>query len=178
MKLLKGLLLGSAAALVSVAAAQAADLPERQAAPIEYVRICDAYGAGFFYIPGTDTCLKVGGLAMTEVRSYDRATASARSAARCAGFSSAAAANFFLRGIPPRTIRTTAARRTCGYIPTTGQYSNQRARDAYGWDSLGRIELDARTGTPLGRPALVHPRQLLCRNRHLQYRRSDLRQQL
>jgi hypothetical protein len=30
-------------------------------APVEYVRVCDVYGAGFFYIPGTDTCLKIGG---------------------------------------------------------------------------------------------------------------------
>ncbi len=47
------------AAVVPVAGARAADLPARQAAPIEYVRICDAYGAGFFYVPGTDTCLRV-----------------------------------------------------------------------------------------------------------------------
>ena len=32
-----------------------------RAAPVEYVRICDAYGSGFYYIPGTDTCLKLGG---------------------------------------------------------------------------------------------------------------------
>jgi hypothetical protein len=30
-------------------------------APVEYVRVCDVYGAGYFYIPGTDTCLKIGG---------------------------------------------------------------------------------------------------------------------
>ena len=67
MKLLKGLLLGFMAALAGVvplAGARAADLPARQAAPIEYVRICDAYGAGFFYIPGTETCLRVGGLVL------------------------------------------------------------------------------------------------------------------
>jgi hypothetical protein len=29
-----------------------------QAQPVEYVRICDLYGAGFFYVPGTDTCLQ------------------------------------------------------------------------------------------------------------------------
>src|SRR3954451_19712594 len=61
MKLVKSLLLGSAAALVAGAGAQAADLPARKAAPVEYVKVCDAYGAGFFYIPGTDTCIKVGG---------------------------------------------------------------------------------------------------------------------
>ncbi|MDB5572606.1 MAG: hypothetical protein JWN93_3789 [Hyphomicrobiales bacterium] len=57
----KGILLGSATALLAVAGAQAADLPGRKAAPVEYVKVCDAYGAGFFFIPGTDTCIKVGG---------------------------------------------------------------------------------------------------------------------
>lgn len=61
MKLTKSLLLGSAAAVVAVSAGYAADLPSKKAAPASYVKICDAYGAGFFYIPGTDTCLKVGG---------------------------------------------------------------------------------------------------------------------
>src|SRR5215217_3114986 len=66
MKLVKSLLLGSAAGLCAVAGAQAADLPVQKAAPVEYVRICTAYGAGFFYIPGTDTCLRVGGRARGE----------------------------------------------------------------------------------------------------------------
>src|SRR5258708_38188823 len=61
MKLVKSLLLGSAAGLLAVASSQAADLPYKKAAPVEYVKICDSHGAGFFYIPGTDTCLKVGG---------------------------------------------------------------------------------------------------------------------
>ena len=43
-----------------VESAQAADLPVK-AQPIEYVKVCSLYGAGFFYIPGTDTCLKIGG---------------------------------------------------------------------------------------------------------------------
>lgn len=57
----KSVLLGTSAALMGAAAAQAADLPSRKAAPVEYVRVCDAYGAGFFYIPGTQTCLRIGG---------------------------------------------------------------------------------------------------------------------
>ena len=60
MSIVKSLLLGSAAGLVAVASAQAADLPAKAKA-VEYVKVCDAYGAGFYYIPGTDTCLKVGG---------------------------------------------------------------------------------------------------------------------
>ena len=60
MKLVKSLLLGSAAGLVAVASAQAADLPVKAKA-VEYVKVCSLYGAGFYYMPGTDTCLKVGG---------------------------------------------------------------------------------------------------------------------
>ncbi len=61
MTLFKSLLLGSAAGIAAIAGAQAADLPSKKAAPATYVKICDAYGAGFFFIPGTDTCVKVGG---------------------------------------------------------------------------------------------------------------------
>lgn len=60
MKTVKSLLLGAAAGFVALTGAQAADLPGK-AAPAEYVRICDTYGAGFFFIPGTDTCLRIGG---------------------------------------------------------------------------------------------------------------------
>ncbi|MFB0490529.1 hypothetical protein ABIE45_003115 [Methylobacterium sp. OAE515] len=66
MTLLKSSLLGSAAAFAAVGAAHAADLPVKKAVPIEYVRVCGAYGAGFFYIPGTDTCLRVSGRARFE----------------------------------------------------------------------------------------------------------------
>ena len=54
-------LLGSAAVIMTMVGAQAADLPSKKAAPATYVKICDAYGAGFYTIPGSDTCIKVGG---------------------------------------------------------------------------------------------------------------------
>src|SRR3954453_15246264 len=60
MKMVKSLILGSAAALVAMSGAQAADLPVKAKA-VEYVKICSLYGAGFYYIPGTDTCIKLGG---------------------------------------------------------------------------------------------------------------------
>ncbi|MGY6246029.1 porin [Bosea thiooxidans] len=66
MKLVKSLLLGTAAGIAAVAGAQAADLPSRKAAPVEYVRVCTAYGAGFFYIPGTDSCLRISGRVRAE----------------------------------------------------------------------------------------------------------------
>ena len=56
----KSLLLGTAAAFVVAAGAQAADMPVK-AKPVQYVKICSLYGDGFYYIPGTDTCLKLGG---------------------------------------------------------------------------------------------------------------------
>jgi opacity protein-like surface antigen len=59
---IKSLLLGSAAALAAVSGAQAADaIVAAEPEPMEYVRVCDAFGTGYFYIPGTETCLKVGG---------------------------------------------------------------------------------------------------------------------
>ncbi|SCX89457.1 porin [Microvirga guangxiensis] len=71
MKLVKSLLLGSVAGLAAVAGAQAADLPAKKAAAVEYVRVCSTYGAGFFYIPGTDTCLRVGGRVRAEYRYFE-----------------------------------------------------------------------------------------------------------
>jgi hypothetical protein len=68
MKLVKNLLLGSVAGIAAITGAQAADLP--LAEPVEYVRICDTWGNGFFYIPGTQTCLQVSGLVRFDLR-YD-----------------------------------------------------------------------------------------------------------
>src|SRR5438552_11228504 len=60
MKLIKSLILGSTAGLVAMSGAQAADLPVKAKA-VEYVKVCSLYGAGFWYIPGTDTCIRIGG---------------------------------------------------------------------------------------------------------------------
>jgi hypothetical protein len=48
--------------------AQAADLPVKAKKPaVEYVKICSLYGAGYYYIPGTDTCLKIGGFVRVDM---------------------------------------------------------------------------------------------------------------
>ena len=65
MKTVKSLILGSAAGLLAMGGAQAADLPVKAKA-VEYVKICSLYGAGFYYIPGTDTCIKLGGYLRAE----------------------------------------------------------------------------------------------------------------
>src|SRR4030081_214412 len=66
MKMVKSLILGSAAGLLAMGGAQAADLPIKAKA-VEYVRVCSLYGTGFYYIPGTDTCIKLGGYLRAEV---------------------------------------------------------------------------------------------------------------
>jgi len=65
MKMVKSLLLGTAAGMAAVSMGQAADLPVK-AKPVEYVKVCSLYGAGFYYMPGTDMCIKIGGYARAE----------------------------------------------------------------------------------------------------------------
>lgn len=65
---IKRVLFGSIAGLLSATDAQSADAvvmvePE----PTEYVRVCDVYGTGFFYIPGTETCLQISGYVRARV---------------------------------------------------------------------------------------------------------------
>jgi len=62
---IKSLLLGSTAALMAVTTAQAADAIVVEPEPVEYVRVCDAYGSGFFFIPGTETCMRISGYVRT-----------------------------------------------------------------------------------------------------------------
>lgn len=54
------------AAIVSslpLAAARAADaVVVAEPEPMDYVKVCEAYGSGYFYIPGTATCLRIRGL--------------------------------------------------------------------------------------------------------------------
>ncbi|AMX94554.1 MULTISPECIES: porin [Mesorhizobium] len=65
---IKSLLFGSAAALIAVSGAHAADaVVVAEPEPAEYVKICDVYGAGYFYIPGTETCLRIGGYVRYDV---------------------------------------------------------------------------------------------------------------
>jgi hypothetical protein len=140
MRVIKNLLLGSVAGLACATAAQAADLPSRKAAPIEYVRICDAYGSGFFYIPGTDTCLRVGGTVVGEWRAYNTSYRMSR------GIPGSNVNGLFATTNIP-TVGGVVA--TGGFLPQL-QYSNARSSDNSAFSGTGRIELDARTATPLG----------------------------
>ena len=69
-------LLGGFAVLIAGVGAQAAELPVK-AKPVEYVKVCTLYGDGFYYIPGTQTCMKIGGFVRAEIK-YDASVRSNR----------------------------------------------------------------------------------------------------
>jgi hypothetical protein len=125
MKLVKSLLFGSVACLIATAEAAAADISSSSnVAPVEYVRICDAYGAGFFYVPGTATCLKIGGLFYGETRLYSD-------------------------GYKVGNATTWANGVKAGTVPQANKFVPS-GRNTLGWDGLGRIELDTRSMTAYG----------------------------
>ncbi|WP_180901112.1 porin [Martelella soudanensis] len=64
------LLIGSAslAALAATEASAADPVMAIEPAPANYVEVCDAFGAGYFYIPGTETCLNIGGYVRFETQ--------------------------------------------------------------------------------------------------------------
>lgn len=60
----------AAAAAAAATSAQAADLP-MAAEPVNYVQACDAFGAGYFQLPGSETCVKLGGRIRAQYVSHD-----------------------------------------------------------------------------------------------------------
>jgi len=170
MKLAKSLLLGSAAALVATAGASAADLPSKKAAPVQYVKVCDAYGAGFFAIPGTDTCIKVGGrvradYAMSAGRDQYASNVAASTdgsnvvggyrymgivgvqlTASSSGFGPAGNTTTPVSYVIGSTV--TSLNTLTGYVAANGVAKS--AGHLYGWEARGRVELDARTPTTYG----------------------------
>jgi Porin subfamily len=135
MKLVKSLILGSTAGVLAVAGAQAADLPSRKAAPVEYVRICDAFGTGYFYIPGTDSCLRIGGRIRAEYRWQNKA----------ATYSIPAGAAFFDRA----GVALGAGSLGAAYSGTF-LVNPSKLQDQTGMRTRGRIEADVRTQTAWG----------------------------
>jgi Porin subfamily len=61
MHFLRGIFLASAAGMVATGASSAADLGVKKPSAVEYMKTCPTYGAGFFVVPGTTSCLKVHG---------------------------------------------------------------------------------------------------------------------
>jgi hypothetical protein len=120
---IKSLLIGSAAALAAVSGAQAADaIVAAEPEPMEYVRVCDAFGAGYFYIPGSETCLKINGYVRFQV-DFGRSSAGANG-------------GIYNAGANPSTTLTPAAAAT--------------QRDEWDLWTRGNIQFTAKTDTELG----------------------------
>lgn len=132
MKSAKFVLFGSAALLAVSTGARAADLPLRKAAPVDYVRVCDWTGAGFFYIPGTDTCLQISGYLRAEYAFVSNGRA-------------------LVPGNPLTGSPTSAQQGTKN--PNFTPFGNiiyGKNRDQSGFFTQGRIAVDARTQTAYG----------------------------
>ncbi|MCJ2123607.1 porin [Methylobacterium sp. J-077] len=145
MKLLKSSLLGSAAAFAAIGAAHAADLPVKKAVPIEYVRVCSAYGAGFFYIPGTDTCIRISGRARGEVGFQTNESRAQNQTGDVSLFRSLLRINMDARtqtdyGTLRAFIRLEAASRTGAFSTSGTQQRIANAFPALGQDQFSRAQ--------------------------------------
>jgi Porin subfamily len=108
MRTIKFLALSSAAAVIAAGSAQAADLPLKAKA-VEYVKVCSIYGAGFYYIPGTDTCIKLGGYTRADATLYGSSAYNAPAWASNAGQKNRLANNFIFRSRQDLNIDTRTA---------------------------------------------------------------------
>src|ERR1700760_1640648 len=130
MTLMKSILLGSAVGLVAVAAAQAADLPTRKAAPAEYVKVCNVGGMAGFILPGSDTCFKISGYITGQVE-----------------------AGNLQRGYSWATVpglATVTATRSTNNGPAGGGDGSTRYGNSWGWTTRANIAFDARQDTAYG----------------------------
>ena len=155
MTLIKSMLLGSAAAIVAVAAAQAADLPTRKAAPVEYVQICNVGGITGWTLPGSDTCVKFSGYLTAQFEGgnltsqYNWGTiGNAAVAATFAGQPSAA----LLRTLSPFDTRST---QRVLIAASDAQKNTTFYRDATGWTTRANFGFDLASNTAYG-PLLAH----------------------
>jgi hypothetical protein len=130
MTLKRSLLLGSAAALAAVTGVQAADLPTRKAAPVEYVRICATHGVGFFYIPGTDTCIKLSGRARFDYAFTQQYSRGDNSSFRAAGRIAVDSRTTTDWGLLRAFVRMTFTRDSGGYF---GSGTGLRAGNRIGY---------------------------------------------
>ncbi len=129
----------AAAVFGAASAAQAADLGRPAPVAVDYVKVCDAYGAGFFYIPGTETCLKIGGFV--------------RARFFVGGDNSTRERGIDLFDYKDNEESKNSKQRRWAYIPpTAGPFANvrDRYRDNFATATTASIQLDSRTATEFG----------------------------
>ena len=166
MTLTKSILLGSVAGIVAVASAQAADLPTRKAAPVEYVRVCNVGGITGWTLPGSDTCVKLSGYITAQFEggnlntqyNYgsigDAATAAANPLITQSAAVAAALAGI-TTGTPsglPYDSRTTQRVLIAASAAQNNQTFN---RNQVGWTTRANFGFDFASNTPYG-PLIGH----------------------
>ena len=162
MTLIKSMLLGSAAGIVAVASAQAADLPTRKAAPVQYVQICNVGGITGWVLPGSDTCVKFSGYITAQFEGGNLQTQYNYGSLYTAGVlnpaGTAAAASFVALGIPvPAYIGTLGA---TGALNQVNQRILVRNSDTFsrpetGWTTRANFGFDMASNTAYG-PLIGH----------------------
>jgi hypothetical protein len=108
---------------------------------VEYVRVCTAYGAGFFYIPGTDTCLRVGGRARFEYQYTQQNTRQAS----VSGYRGLGRINIDARTQTPygslrAFVRIDMASRSGGYLKSGSQERYANAFFGTGQDTQSQLQ--------------------------------------
>jgi hypothetical protein len=137
MKMVKSLLLGTAAGLVAVAGAQAADMPVK-AAPVLFVKICSLYGDGYYYIPGTATCIKIGGYLRLQTEAHSGSSGIAWGSGNVTGMArfnrvDTNDINYTLRGLITLDVRDQT------------EYGTLRSYIRAGWDARAPDRTEAGT---------------------------------
>ncbi|MGC9959385.1 porin, partial [Roseiarcus sp.] len=159
MTLIKSLLLGSAAGIVAVASAQAADLPTKKAAPVEYVKVCNVGGITGWTLPGSDTCVKLSGYITAQIEGGNLNTqynyGSIGDAATAAANplvpqnSAVAAALAGVSGLDSRTTQRVL-------IQASAAQNNQTFnRNEFGWTDRANFGFDIASNTAYG-PLIGH----------------------
>ena len=156
MTLIKSILLGSAAGIVAVASAQAADLPTKKAAPVvQYVRICNVGGITGWTLPGSDTCVKLsgyitaqftGGNLLTQYNYGSIGTVATAIAGSNPALSATLAA---LAAADPRSTQRVLI------AASDAQKNTTFWRDATGWTTRANFGFDFASNTPYG-PLIGH----------------------
>ena len=161
MTLIKSLLLGSAAGIVAVATAQAADLPTRKAAPVEYVRVCNVGGITGWTLPGSDTCMKlsgyvtaqfVGGNLNTEYNygTVNQAIGAINNTPGLGGIATGPGSVLpRLAGIDPRSTQRVLL------AASPAQQNTTNFRSETGWSTRANLSLDVASNTAWG-PLIGH----------------------
>ena len=145
MTLFKNLLLGSAAVVV-VTGAEAADLPTRKAAPVEYVKVCNVGSIAGWTLPGSETCVKFSGFVTAQFAGGNLNTQFNWAAAPVFSAIPAAALPAAISGaVTPRLL----------VAASNAQQNTTFHRDSTGWSTRVNAGFDMASNTAYG-PLIGH----------------------